>query len=134
MAGIGSRKLPRQEEKKVEFIEAIKSNYGLITVSCNKVGISFQTYRNWYKADEEFKNQVDDALEQSYEKTNDMAEGKLFEAIHRGDMTGTIFYLKTKGKKRGYIERQEITGKDGDSFFDKEIVLKMAKELAQDDK
>ena len=28
-----------------------------------------------------------------------------------------IFFLKTKAKHRGYIERQEITGKDGDNLF-----------------
>jgi hypothetical protein len=126
----GSRAIPNKQKKKMEFIEAIKSNYGLLTPACSTADIAFQTYRNWYHADEEFKEQVDKALEQAHERTNDLAEGKLFEAIHNGDMTGTIFYLKTKGKKRGYIERQEITGKDGESLFDKESVQKIAKELA----
>ena len=30
-----------------------------------------------------------------------------------GTSNGTNIRLKTKGKKRGYIERQEITGADG---------------------
>jgi hypothetical protein len=38
----------------------------------------------------------------------DLAESKLAENIKDNDNTAIIFYLKTKGKKRGYIERNEV--------------------------
>ena len=43
----------------------------------------------------------------------DFVESQLFKNIKEGKTSEMIFYLKTKGKKRGYIERQEITGADG---------------------
>lgn len=127
------RKIPKQEEKKLEFIEAIKSSFGLLTRACDVVNINFQTYRNWYKKDPEFAEQVDNAVTDAYEKTTDMAEGKLYQAINKGEMTGIIFYLKTRGKKRGYIERQEITGKDGESLFTLDALKQIAKEIAKDE-
>lgn len=33
------------------------------------------------------------------------------------DTASIIFYLKTKGKKRGYIERTELSGTDGKDLF-----------------
>ena len=35
----------------------------------------------------------------------DFAESQLHKQIKDGNASSTIFYLKTKGKKRGYIER-----------------------------
>ena len=43
----------------------------------------------------------------------DFAESQLHKQIQDGNTAATIFYLKTKGKRRGYIERQEITGAEG---------------------
>lgn len=52
----------------------------------------------------------------------DVAENKLLKAINSDNLTATIFYLKTKGKNRGYSERQEITGKDGNAVEAKVVI------------
>ena len=43
----------------------------------------------------------------------DFAESHLHQLIAKGDVASTIFFLKTKGKGRGYVERTEITGSEG---------------------
>jgi hypothetical protein len=42
------------------------------------------------------------------ERFLDFLESKLVEQINGGNTTSIIFALKTKGKNRGYVERQEI--------------------------
>ena len=54
--------------------------------------------------DEEFKQQCEDVEESLL----DLSESKLLENIQNNDNTCIIFHLKTKGKKRGYIEKQEF--------------------------
>jgi len=99
--------------KKELMIEALKKNMGIISSACEEVGISRQTHYNWLKDDEVYRKDAEEILEY----TLDYVENKLLEKIKEGDNTAIIFYLKTKGKKRGYIERaeQEITHK-GEGF------------------
>ena len=96
---------------KKAFLEAYEKSFGNILVSCKTVGIARQTYYNWIEKDPEFKKEIESVEPQ--EKFLDFLEGKLVEKINGGDTTSLIFALKTKGKKRGYVERQEITGADG---------------------
>lgn len=53
--------------------------------------------------DEEFKAEAKKVQEVAL----DFAEEKLFEAMEELNVTALIFYLKTKGKERGYVERIE---------------------------
>jgi hypothetical protein len=47
-------------------------------------------------------------VEELSEVAIDFAESHLHKLIKDGNPAATIFFLKTKGKGRGYIERQEI--------------------------
>ena len=98
-----------------EIIEALQATKGIITLACswllkNKgIRITRQTiHRRINKS-----KKVADARKEIDEATLDFAEGKLLQLLNEGDKTALIFYLKTKGKARGYTERQELTGKDG---------------------
>ena len=99
----------KSEHIKKALIEALEKSLGIVTTACKQVGIGRTTFYNYYNDDQEFKSQVDDIANMSL----DFAESKLLEQIKDNSTAATIFYLKTKGKKRGYVERQEITGADG---------------------
>ena len=91
------------------MIEALKESLGIVSTACSKVGICRTSHYDWMNEDEEYNKSINDISEEAI----DFVESALFKKIKEGDTTSIIFYLKTKGKKRGYIERQEITGKDG---------------------
>lgn len=86
------------------MIEALEKSLGIVTTACKSVGISRQTHYEWMKEDAEYRSQVDGISDIAL----DFAESKLHKQIENNDTTATIFYLKTKGKKRGYVERTEV--------------------------
>ena len=90
--------------KKESFRSAIEKSLGIVTTACKIVGCARSTFYKYYKDDQDFKASVDE-LENL---TLDFVESKLHKQIENDNTTATIFYLKTKGKKRGYIERKEV--------------------------
>jgi len=95
--------------KKESFLKSLEKSLGVVTVACKKANIPRSTYYKWLKEDEAFAREVEDIDNVAL----DFAESKLHEQISNNVPSSTMFYLKTRGKKRGYIERQEITGADG---------------------
>jgi hypothetical protein len=86
------------------MIEALEANLGIVTPAAAKIGIHRGTHYYWMKTDPDYAAAVDSVQDIAL----DFAESKLHEQIKEKDTIATIFYLKTKGKKRGYIEKQEI--------------------------
>ncbi len=99
----------KTEQHKKAIIDALEKSLGVVTTACKNVGIGRTTFYEWMKDDEDFEREVNEIQNIAL----DFAESQLHKQIGDGSTAATIFYLKTKGKKRGYIERQEITGADG---------------------
>ena len=107
--------------KKEVMLKALEQSLGVITTACRKADIPRSTFYKWMNEDEEFAMQVKDIENIAL----DFAESQLHQQIGNGVPSSTMFYLKTKGKKRGYVERQEITGADGvPTNFQVEIIDK----------
>ena len=121
----------KTEQHKKAVIEALESSLGIVTTACKKVGVGRTTFYGWLKDDEDFAKQVKDIENVAL----DFAETQLHQQIKDNVPTSTIFYLKTKGKKRGYIERMETenTNKNLDlsNLTDEELEarLKQAKRV-----
>lgn len=91
------------------FLQAFEKTMGNVSHACKNASIARASYYEWYNEDPEFKA----AVEGIKESLIDLAESALTKQIAEGNTTAIIFFLKTQGKKRGYSEHVEITGKDG---------------------
>lgn len=97
-------KTTKTDTKKEQMLEALERSLGIVTTACNAVGINRSTHYDWLKKDSDYADKVK-AIEG---RTLDFAESHLHKLIKEGNPAATIFFLKTKGKGRGYVERQEI--------------------------
>jgi len=93
----------KTEQHKKAILEALEQSLGVVTSACKKVGIGRTTFYGWLADDKEFAEQVKDIENVAL----DFAESQLHKQIKDGNPSSTIFYLKTKGKKRGYVEKME---------------------------
>lgn len=88
----------------IEKIAEIYKKKGCnITAACAALNITRQTFYTRKAKSKKLQELIDEADESLL----DFAESKLVEHINNNDITSLIFFLKTKGKKRGYVERTE---------------------------
>lgn len=102
-----------------EIIKALEMSGGFVSAAAGMLKCNAKTiydYINRYPDIKEAKHLIEEAY-------SDIAEAELIKNIKGGkdvpkpvQLTAIIFYLKTKAKNRGYVERQEISGvnKEGD--------------------
>ncbi len=99
------QEMKQSEQLKKAHLEALEKSLGVVTSACRASGVGRTTHYRWLKDDAEFSEQVKELTEVAI----DFAETHLHKLIQDGSPAATIFYLKTKGKKRGYVETQDIT-------------------------
>lgn len=99
------KKEERLRKKQKQFIEIFATKAGCnISVTCKHMNIDRKMYYKWYNNNEEFKEKIEEARESLI----DFAETKLQQNIMNGNEASIFFFLKTIGKKRGYVENVHV--------------------------
>lgn len=107
-------------------VMAIRGSKGFVTTIATRLGCSVATVYNLIKR---FPT-VAEALDHERETMLDFAESKLLKLIDAENVTAIIFFLKTQGKKRGYIEKQEVDSHSEVIVKEESPIAKIASRLA----
>jgi hypothetical protein len=92
------------DDNKRIFLAALEKSLGIVSTAAVKCKMHRSVHYIWMAEDPDYKA----AVEEIQEHVLDVVESELHKNIKAGSDTATIFFLKTKGKKRGYIERSEL--------------------------
>lgn len=98
--------------KKQDLITAIQKYNGNISAIARSFDVTRAAIYDYIEKRPELK----ELIQQERETIIDDVESELFKHAKRGNLSAMIFFLKTQGKKRGYVERSEITGADGQAI------------------
>ena len=95
---------------KKTIADTLEQFRGGVYLVASELGYSHTAIYKWLKKYPELQE-----LKDSFDgRMVDKAEYNLHEAVETGDPWAVKYALSTKGKDRGYTERQELTGKDGE--------------------
>lgn len=104
---------PLTRSRKAQVLKALVKTLGIITSALAAAGVDRSSYSKWRMDDEVFAKAADSVSEVAL----DFVEGKLLQNIRDGDTTAILFYLRSKGKGRGYDDRQRLVElPSGDTF------------------
>jgi len=93
------------EVYKEKLLQALEKSLGIVTPACKDVGISRDRFYTYYNDDPEFKKAVDDIQNIQL----DFVENQLFRKIKEGSERSILFYMKHRGRGRGYSDSLDIT-------------------------
>jgi len=96
------------DDKKKLFVRAYREHLANATQACKAIQISRAIYYKWLRSDPIFKA----VIEYANEECIDFVESALKKNIQNGNVVAQIFYLKTKGRDRGYGDRVDFNVKE----------------------
>lgn len=109
-----SERKPSIRRRQKAFLEAYDKSLSNISVACKQIGISRNTFYDWCKKYPDFNEKINEFDEGIL----DFAETMLMKNIREQKEASIFFFLKTKGKSRGYIEKQELEHSGNDPFLE----------------
>lgn len=86
-----------------QAVEALLACYGNVSAAARLLNVDHSTLFHRIKRSE----RLQEARTMAEEQTLDLAEDGLVSAVKDREAWAVCFLLKTRGKKRGYIEKQE---------------------------
>jgi hypothetical protein len=108
---VAKRKVATLTEAKIE--EALTESRGVIKAAANLLGVERSSLSRRIKKSEALTEVRDNSFSIFVDDVEKAYYDKMMET---NDKIMMIFFLKCHGKERGWVERQEITGKDGEAL------------------
>lgn len=99
-----------------QMLEAIKGTQGLISKIQRKLEAQLGETICWDTVEKYVHkwSSCEEAVKAEKEAMLDIAENNVFKALTQNDLATSKWYLKMKGKERGYVETQEIHNVNAD--------------------
>lgn len=88
----------------IRFLTLFVKNNFHIQKTCEALDLSLMTYSNWKNQSKDFKAAVDICMETEL----DIFEDALRDLVKERNPQAVMFGLKTRGKSRGYAEKQDV--------------------------
>lgn len=91
------------DNEKMRFLEVLSRNMGMVYQSCKMAGIPYHIHKKWLETDPVYARNIESIENMAI----DFAEATLLNLIKDKNAQATMFYLKTKGAKRGYVDKDD---------------------------
>ena len=99
-----------------QVLEAIKGTQGLVSKIQKKLEAATGETWSWETVERYIHKweTCEEAVKAEKEAMLDLAENNIFKALTQNDLATSKWYLRMKGKERGYVETQEIHNVNAD--------------------
>lgn len=107
------KEIPRRRLSVDRLAAKLREHSGNISATARAFGVSRTAVREYMKS----RPELQAVLTEARESMVDGVESRFYKDClidSHQYQTSRIFFLKTQAKDRGYVERQEVTGKDGE--------------------